>query len=205
MVFRETDPQLQILTIHWIIGVHTKHLELTLFSKAFDSIDRGKMEQILLAYGLPKETVTIIKMFYKNMKAKVHSLDGDTDFFNINIISIYNLPRLCTLNINRSNERKWLYTKKKGKKQMVPCLDSIGNTKHANDIAILKDTPTQAESLLHSLEQPLDYTWIQTKLSTYVLIKKETSPFSSAVLWSQWTTSHTSVAASPSKSMDCKW
>ena len=28
---------------------------------AFDSIHRGKMEQILLAYGLPKETVTAIK------------------------------------------------------------------------------------------------------------------------------------------------
>ena len=27
------------------------------FSKAFDSIHRGKIEQILLAYGLPKETV----------------------------------------------------------------------------------------------------------------------------------------------------
>ena len=30
------------------------------FSKAFDSIHRGKMEQIQLAYGFPKETVTTI-------------------------------------------------------------------------------------------------------------------------------------------------
>ena len=28
--------------------------------KAFDSIHRGKMEQIILAYGLPKETVVAI-------------------------------------------------------------------------------------------------------------------------------------------------
>ena len=41
------------------------------------------MEQILLVYGLPKETVTAIMMLYKNMKVKVHSLDGDTDFFDI--------------------------------------------------------------------------------------------------------------------------
>ena len=53
------------------------------FSKALDSIHRGKMEQILLAYDLPKETVTVIMMLYDNMKVKVHSLDGDTDFFNI--------------------------------------------------------------------------------------------------------------------------
>ena len=38
------------------------------------------MEQILLAYDLPKETVTAIMMLYKS---KVHSPDGGTNFFNI--------------------------------------------------------------------------------------------------------------------------
>ena len=52
-------------------------------SKAFDSIHRGKMEQILLTYGLPKETVATIIMVYKNMKVKVFSPDGDSYFFNI--------------------------------------------------------------------------------------------------------------------------
>ena len=41
------------------------------------------MEQILLTYGLLKETVTATKMLYKNMKVKIHSSDGDTDFFDI--------------------------------------------------------------------------------------------------------------------------
>ena len=58
-----------------------KNLEATLifvdFSKAFDSLHRGKMEQILLTYGLPKETITAIMMLYKNTKVKVHSLDGN--------------------------------------------------------------------------------------------------------------------------------
>ena len=40
------------------------------------------MEQILLAYGLPKETVAAI-MLYKNMKVKIHFPDGDTDYFDI--------------------------------------------------------------------------------------------------------------------------
>ena len=40
-------------------------------------------EQILLAYGFPKETATAIMMLYKNTKVKVHSPDGDTDFFDI--------------------------------------------------------------------------------------------------------------------------
>ena len=41
------------------------------------------MEQILLAYGLPKETVAAIMMLYKDTKAMVRSPDGDTDFFDI--------------------------------------------------------------------------------------------------------------------------
>ena len=78
----------EILTIHRILeGVCTKKLQATIlfvdFSKAFDSIHRGKMKQILLAYGLPKETVAVIMMLHKNMKVKVHSLDRDTDYFDI--------------------------------------------------------------------------------------------------------------------------
>ena len=41
------------------------------------------MKQILLAYGLLKENVAAIMMLYRNTKVKVHSPDGDTDYFNI--------------------------------------------------------------------------------------------------------------------------
>ena len=41
------------------------------------------MDQILLAYGLTKETITAKMILYKNTKVKVRSLDGDADFFNI--------------------------------------------------------------------------------------------------------------------------
>ena len=51
------------------------------FSKAFDSIHRGKMEEILLAYGIPVETVNAIMILYKNTAAIVRLPDGDT--FNI--------------------------------------------------------------------------------------------------------------------------
>ena len=84
----------QILIICWIIEwVQSKNLEVTQqfvdFSKAFDSIYRGKIEQILLTYDLPKETVTAIMMLYKNMKAMVCSPDEDTDFFNRDILAPY--------------------------------------------------------------------------------------------------------------------
>ena len=64
-----------------------KNLQATLifddFTKAFDSIHRGKMEQILQAYGLSKETVVAITILYINTKVKVRSPDGDTEYFDI--------------------------------------------------------------------------------------------------------------------------
>ena len=89
MAFGEINPwHHKFLTIHQILeDVCSKNLEATIsfidFSQAFDSIHRGKMEQILLIYRLPKETDAAIMMLYKNMKVKVHSPDGDTDYFNI--------------------------------------------------------------------------------------------------------------------------
>ena len=68
----------QILIICQILeGVRAKSLKATIlfvnFSKTFDSIHRGKMEQILLTYGLPKETVAAIILLYKTWKWKFTS------------------------------------------------------------------------------------------------------------------------------------
>ena len=65
----------EILTIRRILeGGRAKSLQATLlsadFTKAFDSIHRGKVEQILLAYGQPKETVAAITILYRNTKVK---------------------------------------------------------------------------------------------------------------------------------------
>ena len=78
----------QILTIRRILeGVRAKNLQATLllvdFTKAFDSFHRGNMEQILRAYGLPKETVAAITILYRNTKVKVRSPDGDIEYFDI--------------------------------------------------------------------------------------------------------------------------
>ena len=78
----------QILTIRRILeGVRAENIQATLlfvdFTNAFDSIHRGKMGQILLAYGLPKETVAAITILCRNTKVKVRSPDGDTEYFDI--------------------------------------------------------------------------------------------------------------------------
>ncbi len=73
----------QILTICRILeGVRAKKLQATLifvdFTKAFDSIHRGTIEQIP-----PYETVAAITILYWNTKVNVRSPDGDTEYFDI--------------------------------------------------------------------------------------------------------------------------
>ena len=105
---RNRSTTLQTLAIRRILeDVRTKILEATIlfvdFTKAFDSIHRRTMEQILLAYSLPKDTVAVIMMLYRNTKVKVCSPDGDrlirhcsrcTARRHINPIPLYHLCRL---------------------------------------------------------------------------------------------------------------
>ena len=98
----------QILTIRKILeGVRTKNLHATIlfvdFTKAFDSIHREKMEEILLVYGMPKETVAAITILYRNTKVKVRFPDGDrllrhrsgsTASRHTSTIPLYHLSRL---------------------------------------------------------------------------------------------------------------
>ena len=85
--FRRNRSTSQILTILRILGVRAENFKAAFlfvdFYEAFDSIHRGKMEQIVLRYGLPKEKIAVIMMLYKDTKVKVRSPDGDTGFFEI--------------------------------------------------------------------------------------------------------------------------
>ena len=162
MVFGENNPQPQDSNYplnHWrsLCKKSQGNTIVCRFAKVFDSIHRGKMEQILQVYGLPKEIVTAIIMLYRNMKVKAHSLDGDTDFFNIiagvlqgDILAPY-LFIICLDSILQMSIGKWLYTKK-AKSRQYPT-ETIMNTDYADDITLLVNTPTQAKSLKHCLEQ----------------------------------------------------
>ena len=149
------------MTIHQILGVWAKNLEATIlfidFSKAFDSIHRGKMKRILLDYSLPKETATAIMMLYKNTQVKVRSLDGDTDYFDI-LASVLQrdtlAPYLCIIcldyvlrkSIDLMKENSFKLVKERSRRYST---QTITDVDYADDIA---NSPTQAESLLHSLE-----------------------------------------------------
>ena len=154
----------QLLTIHRILeDVRAKNLQVTLifvdFTKAFDFIHRGKMEHILLAYGIPKETVAAITILYRNTKVKVRSPDGDTEYFDIvaGVLQVDTLaPYLLIIcldyvlrtSIDEIRENGFELTKKRSRRYPAK---TITDTDYADDIAILANTPDQAETLLHSL------------------------------------------------------
>ena len=84
------------------------------------------MEQILLAYGLPKETVAAIMILNRNTKVKVRSPDGDTDYFDIvtgvlqgdtlaPYLFIIGLDFVLRTSINKIKENGFKLTKKRSR------------------------------------------------------------------------------------------
>ena len=123
--------------------------------------NKGKMEQILLAYGIPKETVAAITILYRNTKVKVRSPDGDTEYFDIvagvlqgNTLAPYLfiicLDYVLRTSIDKIKENGFELTKKRSRRYPAT---TITDADYADDIAILANTPDQAETLLHSLER----------------------------------------------------
>ena len=155
------------MTIRRILeGVRAKNLQATLlfvhFTKAFDSIHRGKMEQILLAYRLPKKkNVAAIMILYRNTKVKVRSPDGDTECFDIfagvlqgNTLAPYLfiicLDYVLRTSIDKIRENGFELTKRRSKRYPAK---TITDADYADDLALLANRPNQAETLLHSLER----------------------------------------------------
>ena len=119
------------------------------------------MEQILLAYGLPEETVAAIMILYRNTKVKVRSADGDTDYFDIvagvlqgdtlaPYLFIICLEYILRTSIDNIRENGFILTKKRSRRYPAK---TITDADYADGIALLTNTPNQAETLLHSLER----------------------------------------------------
>ena len=144
----------QILTIRRILeGVRAKIILATLlfvdFTKPFDSIHRRKMEEILLASGLPKETVAAITILYRNTKVKVSSPDGDTEYFDIvagvlqgdtlaPCLFIICLDYGLRTSVDKIKENSFELTKKRSRRYPAK---KITDANYADDIAILANAP----------------------------------------------------------------
>ena len=113
-----------------------------------------------LNLGQPKETVAVITIIYRNTKVKVRSQNGDTEYFD-NVAGVLQgdtlapylfiicLDYVLRTSINNIRENGFELTKKRSRRYSAK---TITDTDYVDDIAILANTPNQAETLLYSLE-----------------------------------------------------
>ena len=116
------------------------------------------MVQILLAYGLCKETVTAIMILHKNTKVKVHC--GDTNYFNIVAgvlqgdtlapsLFIICLHYVLRTSIDLMKENGFKLAKERSRRYLT---QTITNKDYADEIALLANSPIRTKSLLHNLK-----------------------------------------------------
>ena len=136
------------------------------------------MEQILLAYGILKETVAAITILYRNTKVKVRSPDGDTEYFDIvagvlqgdtlaPYLFIICLDYVLRTSIDKIKENGFELTKKK-KKQKVPCKNNYRRRLHPTKpkhYCTVWNKPPQASASMS----------MHSKLNTCALIKRDIS------------------------------
>ena len=152
------------LSVEFLKVYVRKNVEATIlfvdFYKSFDSKHKGKMEQILIVYSLPKETVVAIMMLYRNTKDR--SLDGDRLLRHCSRCTTkrHIAPYLWTIcldyvlrtSIDKMKENGLKLTKEWSRRCPSKTITDAVTT---DDIALPANASAQAETLLHSLERHL--------------------------------------------------
>ena len=100
-------------------------------------------------------------ILYRNTKVKVHSPDGDTDYFNIvagvlqgdalaPYLFIICLDYVLRTSIDKIKENGFKLTKERSRRYTAK---TITDANYTDDIALLANALAQAKTLLHSLER----------------------------------------------------
>ena len=145
------------------------------FKKAFDSVDREKMMQILKAYDVPPNLLSAIELMYQDTKAKVVTPDGDTEMFEIlagilqgdtlaPFLFVIVLDYALRNAINGMEEELGFHLERRRSKRVAPL--TITDLDFADDIALICQEIDKAESLLHRIENEAN------KLGLYLNSKK---------------------------------
>ncbi|XP_035664112.1 uncharacterized protein LOC118407702 [Branchiostoma floridae] len=157
----------QIMAIRRLLeGVNHKNLSCIItfidFKKAFDSIHRGKLMDILRAYGVPEKLVTAIAATYSQTWAKVRTPDGDTEPFQIlagvlqgdtlaPFLFIVALDYALRCAIEGKEERLGFTLKERASRRIPAKI--VTDLDFADDIALISDTAEKACTLLNAVER----------------------------------------------------
>ena len=165
--FREKRSTIsQILALRRIIeGMKERNLPLAAvfidFSKAFDSVHRDRMFDILSAYGIPDIIVKAIKVIYDNSSAIVISPDGETEPFKISagvlqgdtlapFIFITVLDYIMRYALTDIHDETGILLEPRRSRRYPEI--RLHDLDFADDIALLATSISKAECLLQSVE-----------------------------------------------------
>lgn len=131
------------------------------FTKAFDSVDRPRMFEILSGYGIPEETINAIRALYDGSTAFVSTADGDTSSFPIEtgvlqgdtlapFLFIIVVDYLLRQAFGDDDDDRGVRIKdRKSSRDLAKHLTDLD---YADDIAVLGSSRANAQALLTSLE-----------------------------------------------------
>ena len=119
------------------------------------------MAEILKSYGIPNKIINAIMILYSNTKSMVRSPDGDTELFDINsgvlqgdtlapLLFIITLDYVLRTSIDLHKDLGLTLQKSRGRR--YPTV-TISDADYADDLALFADSCSDAEKLLHVLEE----------------------------------------------------
>ena len=131
------------------------------FSKAFDSVDRSKMFEILRLYGIPEGIIAAIKVMYTDNSSTVMTTDGETQAFPTlagilqgdtlaPFLFIMVVDYIMRVSVDTISEKGYLLHPRRGSRQPA---EYLTDTDFADDIALISQSLEHAQDLLQSLEQ----------------------------------------------------
>ena len=149
-----------------IEGAKAKQLQSVItfvdFKKAFDSIHRGKLMEILSVYGVPKNIVDAVSILYKDTVAQVIAPDEETDLFetaagvlqgdalalHFPIVALDYALRDATNNTSTG----FMLEKREGSRKPAVYITDAG---FANDLALISNYMEQAQRYFYQ-----DWKWL---------------------------------------------
>ena len=131
------------------------------FSKAFDSVDREKMFEILKLYGIPDKIISAIRVLYTDTSSTILTTDGETPPFSINagilqgdtlapFLFIIVVDYVLRMSVDSISSKGFEIKPRRSTRHPAQYLT---DTDFADDIALISESLVNAQSLLQSLEQ----------------------------------------------------
>ena len=131
------------------------------FSKAFDSVDRDKMFEILGLYGIPTKIINAIKVLYTDTISSILTSDGETEPFSIlsgilqgdtlaPFLFIIVVDYVLRMSVDKIHTKG--YELKPRQSSRHPAVH-LTDADFADDIALISQSLANAQSLLRSLEE----------------------------------------------------